>query len=658
MIFITRKENGMYLKKSVTSVLAVLLSSSVAYAMPDATKGNPLDSLGIPTPAGVGDITVDHENPKTLHVGPASSKVIIGDYAELGSSGPQCSDYSKIKADAYRQKSTPAQQEQAYRNREFVSNWYQFTYALPRSSVETIRKISDSRAEMDELAFQNAGTIERFKAVDAKWKGIAIELGALEDEFDTLDKAQATETNTCIVSYSTNPTMLSQCIVGVITKYQAPKAAVTAEIDRVKQDRAAIRDEYYEAKGLYDAYEDKITRLDSSLDFQTRLLAAQSAIVKSAWEVQTDVVETSGAKITGLASAGYNLWENERDLLASTLYQAGHGDYSVKQLDVFNVRLNSGVTQANPTVEANNSPLFYKNVWTFPANTLVNKDVLRDWAMPFERELEGDTIHFDTMDAHSFASGGINFFVTRDARCGEYSEQIEEEYTGNENGVSASWSVKRKLYEPQPNRSVFVANLGLAYNYYAFPGEIKGECSIDVDRMNSYWRNAGKSKGWSWFRSKTRSWDHIREEAREELGMECSLDLKPQSNDPALAAEIAANLEAEMYNDMWTMFLSVYAESYDVVSDEPVVDDAGKSEVGAQLGDGITKFCKSAVCGFANVVLRTLDTIGGSKAQGTTSHVSTNYGKIWKRFNKRTWTVKEGSALVTAKVCVDKASCS
>ncbi|ATC96213.1 hypothetical protein [Pseudoalteromonas tunicata] len=649
----------MYGKLITISVITALLQSNAANALPDARKGNPLDSIGIQTPAGVGDVAIDHEDAHTLHVGPASIKQIRGTYAELGAAGPQCADYINIKSQAYRQLATPVLQEQAYLNNDFVSNWYQLTYGIPRANIDGLNEIKNARKVINQAALENDGVIDNYYRLKTQWTGIETEYALLLEERDKLDRGQSDETTNCIATSGGDSNKMYTCIVGVINKYQPLKDALNVKISAIQSERDAIRSSYYSAKGSYDAYKEKIDIVSGNVAFHSQILAAQTIISKSAFELEDKLVKTEGVKITGLASAGYNLWDQERNLLANALYNAGHSNYSVKQLDVFNVRLNSGVTRNNPNVNVEGQSIFSKNVWSFPADTLLNNNIVSDWSMPFEREDRGDTIHFDTMDKNSFASGGIDFFVTKDARCGEYTQEVEEHYSGTDNNVTVSWKVIRKLYEPQPNRVVLTANLGLSYNYYAYPGPIKGECTIDVDRMNSYWRNSGKSKGWSWFRTKTNSWDNIRESARENLGMDCKLDLKPQSNDPAVAAEIAQNIEVQMYNDMWQMFLSVYAESYDVEVVAPEVTDAGESDVGATLGSGLTKVCAlNAYCQFGNIVLRTLDKIGGSKAQGTTSHVSTQYGKIWKRFEKNTWNVQEGSALVKAKVCVDETQCN
>ncbi len=641
------------------AVVTAVLGINTASAMPDARKGNPLPALGIQTPAGVGDVVVDHEFPTTLHVGPAAEKEIVGIYAELGSTGPMCADFINIHSQTYLTPATPMQKEIAYKKNEYVSNFYQLTYAIPRSNVEGLKAISDARKEVRNAGNANKELLASYNAINAEWMELNTKISSLKAEIKDLDTQQNMETNQCILTNGTNQTALVNCIMGVMNKYAGIRTALNTELAAPQARRDVIKNDYYRLKGQYDALTQELALLESDIGFHSMIIKSQLSIVQNAWQLEKDIVDTEGGKVVGRASAGYNLFAQETANLTRALQNVGLNNYSVKQLDVFNVALNSGVTVGNPTVQVEGSPLFIKNTWAFPADTLVNKGLLSDWAMPFERAERGNVIHFDTMDRNSFGSGGLDFYVTKAARCGEYTQEVTEEYQGTEQGQTASWKVTRRLYEPQPNRVVFSQAIGLSYNYYAYPGPIKGECSIDVDRMSSYWRNQGQKKSWKWFRTNTSTWDETRSYASENMGMNCTLDLKPESNDPVEAAKLAESFEREMYNDMWQMFLAIYAKSYQVEVVEPNVKDPGKSTVGEALGSGVLKICPAnAYCQFANIVLKTLDEIGGSKAQGTTSHTSTQYGRIWKRYNKNTWTIKQGNALIKAKVCIDHRQCN
>ncbi|KZN57500.1 hypothetical protein N473_06340 [Pseudoalteromonas luteoviolacea CPMOR-1] len=647
----------MYGKLLATTVaVAAALAHSSAFALPDATSGNPLSAIGVATPAGVGDVVRDHKNDRLLHVGPANNKEIIGDYFEIGG-GPSCSSYVNMKNQLHNLPVSKAQVQQALDNDEFYSNYFQLTVAIPAKNLKKAKEIGDKNAEINALALENGAVIDQYNSLNSIWVGLAADKALSDKEVASLRTQQQDATNMCIVTNATDPVRMSECIIAQINKFTPLISTAQAKSDAISAEQDKIRTDFYTVQGLYKAYTDKLNRLDTQLSFVKDLYGFQLMIANNAYDLEKKAVDEAGRMVAGEAVAGYNLFDDEARILSNAV--AGKG-YEVRELSVFDIRLNSGVSKENVNIlGGDNAPLYRKNVWTYPANTVINFGKIGDKAMPFERETVGDFVHFDATTWDSLGAGSFNFNVTKDARCGSYTENTERSYTYTDsNGIKDSWTVVTDEYVANGNDAVFATNIGLTYNYYAYPGKIEGECSIDVDRMNSYWRNTGKSKGWSWFRSKTRSWDHIRESARENLGMECSLSAVPESNDPVEAARLVEELESQLYTDMWQMFLATYAESYDLVVTDPEVTDAGQSTVGAQLGDGLNKVCpRNKVCQVANVVLRVLDTIGGSKAQGTTSHTSTTYGKIWRRYSKESFNVFQGSALIQAKVCVDKASC-
>lgn len=643
-------------KSSMGMVVAVAtLCSSAALALPDATQGNPLPGLGITTPDGVGDILRDHENPNTLYVGPANVKEINGIYSELDSSGAMCSDYLDVRR---RSLLFPDDPELAYQNREYVSNYFQVTYAIPNANMLALNAIADARREVRNAGQVNADKMANYFALKAEWMELQAEISSLNAEQAKLDNQNTLNIGNCITAHATDPTMLVSCLNNNASWYQAEKAKIDTALTAPLTRKAEISQDYYLARGEYEALIEELRLLQDDIAFNMLIIQSQMTVASNAWEIEKAVYRLEEKKIVGRASAGYNLYDNEAVLLANAVQ--GHGSFNVKQLDAFNVRLNTGVTVDNPVVSTDNGgTIFSKNTWSYPADTLMHSSILAEWQMPFERQLQGDTIHFDTMDSNSFAAGSFDFYVTKGARCGEYTQVIEETYHAtDDNGVSGSWVVKKHLYEPTGDRVIFAQSVGLNYNYYSYPGPLRGECSIDMDRMNYYWRNQGRSKKWRWFKTTTTSWDNIRTAAKDDMGMECTLDLVPETNDPDEAQRLTQEFEQHMYSDMWQMFLAVYAEEYTVEVEEPEVTDARKSEVAAALGTGLMRLCGSNFyCSFSGIVLRSLSSIGGTKAQGTTSVYSTEYGRIWKRYDKDTFALKEGSALINVKVCIDQSQC-
>ncbi|WDE05402.1 hypothetical protein SG34_000165 [Thalassomonas viridans] len=668
---------------SLSIAAGIGLSSGGVMALPDVTKGNPLPILNIITPDTVGDIMPDHENPNTLHVGPARKKEVYGNYAHLGGSGPMCVDFVNIQHQAYLTLPTVAQREAAVENNTYVSNWFQLSYAINAENDARIAGITEAFDQIAALGVENAEREAQWIALRDKWRDLGLTISDLEGRLDDLKDEEAEKrrllsnqntlnTSTCMAMAATDPNGMVQCIINnsnwylaettkIDNWYSETKAPLDAELADAKAEKSAMSDAYYAAKGADEAYDNEIANIEAAHTFSYLILEAQWGVANRSWELETDVLEEEGSEVVGRVSAGYNLFGNETIALANTLAanadkltQAGLGPYEVKELNVFNVRLNSGITITNVNTDlGDNAPGWHKNVISYPADTLMSNNILNEWAMPFEREDRAETLHFDSMDKDSFASGGFDFYVTKSASCAEYEQAVEETYTSTtDGGIDVSWTVNYNYAEPAPDHTVFTQNVGLSYNYYAYPGKIKGECTINVDRMNTYWRNAGKKSSWSWFRKKNESWDNTRQTVKNDMGMECIIDLPPQSDDQDEALKIAEDFERAMYDDMWQMFIAVYAKEYTVEVVEPDTPELEKSTVGASLGNGLIAACPANVwCQIGGIVLKTLDELGGSKAQGTTSSYAREYGTIKKVYDKDTWTVKQGSSSIDVKVC-------
>lgn len=670
---------------SLSIAVGLGLASQTAMALPDSTKGNPLDLLGIITPDSVGDIVPDHKDENTLHVGPASIKEVQGHYSALGGTGPQCIDFANIQRQAYLMPVTSTQKEQAFLDRDYVSNYFQLTYAIPRANVDGLNDIKDAREEVRRAGAENQALVANYLALKQEWTDLTVAISVAkealdkindtyDDEKDLLRDAKSNSITTCSTAFAidqdvnkfitcvnTANTTYDNAVAALNAKLASDKAPHEAELAVKEPRKAAISQDYYAAKGAYEAFDIELDLLKDDVAFHSLIIKAQMDLTADAWDIEKDVLNEEKGKVVGRASAGYTLFANEHIDLANVLAANNQHQYTVKKLDVFNIRMNAGVTVDNITTETDNgATIFNKNVWSFPADTLMSSNILADWAMPFEREERSSTIHFDTMDETSFGSGGFDFYVTKGARCAQYEQVVEETFTANTSGgIETSWKVTNRYSEPAPNQTVFSQAVGLSYNYYAYPGPIRGECSIEVDRMSSYWRNAGKKSSWSWFRKKNTSWDNTRQTVKNDMGMECKLDLAPEGGTFEESKQLAEAFERAMYDDMWQMFLAVYAKEYTVEVLEPETPDLEKSTVGASLGNGLISACPANVwCQFGGIVLKTLDEIGGSKAQGTTSAVNYEYGKIWKTYDKDTFTLRQGNSLVNVRVCVDSNQCN
>ena len=452
---------------------------------------------------------------------------------------------------------------------------------------------------------------------------------------------------------------IRSCILDEIKNKIANQSGPNAKLDLLYASRNEQHFPYAKAKSDYESFQIRQQDLKSDLDFLKSGIIYAKMISQEPFELEEEILKAEEGKIVGRATAGYNLFTDEVTQVSNALID--HGSfYKPRELDVFNVRLNTGFTIENKITDLDSGETIYaKNVFSYPSETLMSKTVLGSWKMPFEKAKTGAKIYFDAADRNSFRAGGFEFYVTKGARCGEYTKKVKRKhsYTDKE-GLQIDWSVEENLYEPKPDRIVLSQSIGLTYNYYAHPGAIHGECIIDVDRSADYWRTKGKKTSTSFFQKKTRTWDDSRQTIKDDLGLSCKLSTKPTSLDPYESREYEEAFLRAMYDDTFQMFLSVYAKSFDVEQlPETEVADATR-KLGAKLGTGVMQLCgNNTYCQFSNIALKTMDELGGTRAQGSTSSVSRVYGKIKKKYNLNTFTIKEGSSAINLRACVDRTRC-
>lgn len=633
-----------------------LLSSLQALALPDDRKGNPLPDLGVTTPSWVSKIIPDSESPKTLHVGPRNIQEIQGQYAELSSSGPDCSSFIDIRRQAYLLPPEDLMQATLLRG-DFVSNFFQISQAIPFQSAKVAAEIMALRKQINSAEAQNSAMVENYKTLDLQWNIVLADISQFEDQ----KKSITTQYQVDVALCSTNPANMSECVLAAVSRMNTALTAVNSKLNELYGKKQELFTPYTEAKGKYDAFVLRLDQLQKDFDFNRSILAWQYSVSQSAWSIETGVVNGEEQKLVGRVSVGYNVFSDEMSAISNALAAAGKTGYQVRELDLFNIRLNMGMTIDNITIAGDDgTPLFKANTIEYPADTMLHNSIKDNWSSPLTTLDGTKKLYMNTATKDVFRAGAFNFYVSKGARCGEYSKIVKRTrvYT-DKDGLKVSWSVEESSYEPKPDRKVFSQSLGLVYNYFSYPGPLNGSCSINVDRMQTYWRNAGKETKVGWFKKSTTSWNDTRQTVKNDMGMSCDLSVKPVSTTPEESAKVVEAFERSMYDDMWQMFLSIYGASFKV---EPIpaeqVADPGKSGALAALGSGVMQLCSSnKFCSFSNVVLKTLDELGGSKAQGTTSSSINEYGSIRKTYKLNTYAIKEGSTTINLRACVDRTQC-
>ncbi|WP_018692112.1 hypothetical protein [Algicola sagamiensis] len=646
------------MKPALCVAITAILASGTASALPDVRKGNPLDARGIQTPAGVGDIIQDNEEPKTLYVAPVNEKEINGYYHAIDDSGPMCSDLMTMTNRTYRLPDGP-DFEVALKEGRYVNNLFQYEYAIPYENTSTLDRIMVSYEKLAELNEANAAKKVAYDAAELAWGDLSTQMGEVKEELETAKDEYSDQVTNCTVMFVTEPEKMQSCIRDALSTYIPKKQALSQRKKELKKKQDEIKSNYFSLAAWHKTFSEAAALITRDADFYQKIFDMQRDVVKTALDFELELLDKESGKIVGRATAGYNIYTNESQILSNALLGSGH-NYAIKQLDLFNIRLNSGVTLLNGADESERFTSRYKkNVWEVSADTLMSNTILNEKDMPFEREERGDTIAFDTTDVQSFGSGSYEFYVTKRGRCGEFTKKLEEITITNDDHTTTRMEVERQYYEPHPNRYVFTQAIGLTYNYNAYPGRIRGRCELNIDRVNSYYRDRGRKKKRGFFSSSTRSWDHTRQTLKDDFGMECTLSQKPTSQNQAEARKLEELFERAMYDDLWQMFLAIYAKEFTVEQVKPDVIDIKHKSIFTSLGSGVMDMCGKGkkFCKFGSVVLKSLGELGGSKARGSTSSRIEHYGTIYKNYNKDTWIMKQGTSTINMKVCADRNQC-
>lgn len=646
------------------SVAIGLILTSSAHALPDAQTGNPLPSQ-VSIPTTIGNILRDHENENTLYVAPSNIKEVVGEYHGIDNGGPSCSKLVNIVDAAY---NFPDQSEiqKALESGEYYSNLFQLEVAVPWRKGEMVKKAQEKKIELNKQVLENQAILSRYVKLELQWNDLSNKVKHVNAEKQKHRTIKIESMSECADFIGDNDA-LDKCKKDVVKNYLDEIRPLNQQARDLRIQIGRIENEYFEIKGQVDAAERRARNLRSDFEFYKSLINFELDSYKTAFKHQDELIKREENRVVGRATAGYNIFTDEISELRKVLAQSEIENYEVAELPIFNIRqgLNAEVvTDLNIESDSSTSIEYELKSYSFPADTLMDQSLLAETNMPFEKEERGDRISFMASTKNSFArAGGFEFLVRKRALCGEPIVALEEYSFLNKDGSNAWKKYSRKKYQPSPDTRVFSQTIGLTYNYYASPGKIVGDCEIDVDRSNSYYRNRGVKTSRGFWSSSTKSWDDTRQTINNELGMSCNLIEKPTSPDPDKSREFVEYFERSMYDDMWQMFLTVYAKSYKVEREKPVVKAIKHKSILGSLGAGVMNLCgdisvSKGACKFTNVVLKSIGELGGSKAKGSTSSVINEYGKIYKRYNKDTWALKEGSTLIKMRVCPSRALCN
>jgi hypothetical protein len=587
-----------------------------------------------------------------VYVGPKDRQSIVGRFA---STNPtlDCSDLNRIRSVTWRFP-LPAEVQSAIAAGQAYSPAFDALFAVAARNINVLEKIVAKKLEA-------ADFLESHAALFAEYTRALEVLRNLEADLTTLQTARQSAQLQLNADLSTaamelDPTAKAEAVAQARAAFAAENARLNAAESELTPRLLTARQEYAVAKGRWAPYGERLTELDKvELSLSTSYAAIQ-AIADASLGRSRKLIGELEAPVVGYATAGYAVYSDEVKQVTDAVV-AKHAPLSVTRMPIFDVRTNSSVTITSFATSGKGFSREY-NTYTFPLDTLLPIGTTSTHELPFKNESGPTALRFLATDVgpSDSSSGSFDFPVTQAAMCG-YATSATEIITADIDGKKIDRRVDRLNYAaPPPNQAVFTQSVGLQYKTNIEAEPLAATCSLNVDTTDTYYRTSGRSTTWSGFTKKTKTWDDTKRSYENDLGLKCTLTLRPAGT-TADSAQISEAFERAAYDDMFQLFLATYAKSYTVEAVPPAELAPAATKVPG-IGAGVMQLCGlDKRCAFGAIVLKTLEEMGGSRYNASTSDQSHKYGRISRDFRLNTFLTRESAAVIDMRVCVDASQC-
>ncbi len=606
---------------------------------------------------GIGPIVADSENPKQLYVRPTSKKFKGRFYQTSGAIN--CNELFEMRQLTYRYP-TEEEFDRVIRGNQVYSPAFEANVGIFAKATGLITELNRAKKKVSQYINDHKEEYGRYESTRAEFDLVKGELSRAQEKMEKLQR--------------------DLIAAMAIATSEAEKAEIRADfrarIIELSKREVEIYERHETASILYSAaladwapYRDELewlTKIERSLSqsFENSQKLAEESLNRS-----ERLISALESKSIGYASASYSFNPNsEINELYKRMREASVEGYSVTSLPVFNVRLNPGVTKNVRAASDNVSGVNYEMItYNFPEQTrqiLIGNGQERRVEFPLIYEnQEGqdrERISFLMADLDGSFGGAQSFEVpvTMGAICGyPITDKKKYEYT-DEDGNFFSRDVTVTEYKsPSPNQPVFVQNVALRYNYYEKAKPFSGKCQLNLSQSSNYFRSRGSKSSWRWFKKVTHSWDDTTHNLATAMGLSCDVTEAPLGRNEVESRQMIEEMKNMLYQDMFSMFLMTYAKDYKVQAVEPTVSDE-RPQLFGNLGNGIMNICGSNKgCQIANVVLKTMDELVGSRHSGATSNRTTSTGTLTRDLSLQSYIVQEGFADFEMRVCVDHSKC-
>lgn len=638
------------MKRLALTTLAGIMAMPV-FAMPDP-KVSITGLTSQVSMVGINNIMGDDLNPKLIYIMPSDIKV-SGKFTQI-SAGISCTDLHNLRTGLLKYPSSQEETQRILSSGQYYSPLFEATIAFEARSSVLKQKITDLRLRANQLREDNRELYNEYQAAYGELESIKAEGASLEENL------KSTHAN-----YMSEMAMvLTEADRAAIRETYLPIFSdLRAKIAQNIQYRTEASTRFSQASRGWAPFRDELAYIR---EFENDLMGSMERYQKQAkdhLETSKNYIYTLGKKVVGKATAGYSLASNDQlSILRERIREAGL-DYDVRQLDVFNVKMNPSVISLDSEVRSDHNRTYRLASYEVDDKNSISLGVEDQYLeMPAKLESEDgktENLKFLVKKFNNNAGAAQDFEmpISIASYCGEPTYVDREITFSNTSGETVKTKVNYPVFELKSDRLIYAQNVSLAYNYYQKAEPIEGRCELDVSKSSNYVRDSGKKKTGGFWRRRTTSWDHTRHDYSNNMGLKCELDKRPVGSTPEESALINEAVEKALYQDIFHMFIMSYAKEY-TITEVPHTELGEDSRFFSQVGAGVMNLCgKNKMCEFGGVVLKSIDDLVGSRHTGSSSHRQSMTGKIKKDLKLSSYLIGNGSAKVEMTVCLNNQTC-
>jgi hypothetical protein len=600
-------------------------------------------------------ILKDHAT-NVLYVAPASQKVQAGTF--VATAPIECDRYRGLYELTFKMPANNQEARAMVDRLESTGPYFDQLYGNYALFTDIIRKAYYAAVNVEAWRAAHLTELEEVGALEIRIANLDAQIRLKDQQLEPLNR-ELMQANLAMLRTPLGSPERAQAeaaytavynrVIGSINTLEAEKLALNEQRLPLDLERQLLQNALDSSKPMdYDEAMELASKARRAMnDLNSDAATAQSNLVSA-----LDTVET---KTVGFATASYTVWGEEQARLAAIL-AANNSPYAAQRLPIFNVNFiksspvsnSSSVVQNSSAEQLIGGQNINKQVSTFGIRAPEANSSFQagSFAQMFDRvnnKIVDVGIREKKVVDNSFT---FNSLITQGLYCSGKSERDTSVVNwGMKNDLKAT--LTRTLIPAKRTHPVLSQSVKVKYDYYEKTDPIAVTCSLQIDKFESFARNAGSNRFLFW----GKKWDHAERERVNNNGLYCNLDTNAQAGTPQVDSARTQEIYQSLMQDLAADYILNFASDYDVIATQPVGPIMNEGGQYAQsVGPAMTTLCGANVyCQIANVVFTALDELIEARS-GKISREDTQRGTMTRSYSERSYTIAKDESLSTFEV--------